>query len=85
MGCFAIYLVGYASTCDKMQLNDRLHLGEHYNFCSSTNIIRLIKSGTQFTELVSVRNTNALGGLSEGNRPFGRNVRTLGDNKMDFE
>jgi hypothetical protein len=62
-----------------------LHLKEHYNFCSSTNIIRLIKSRTQITKLVYIRNTNVLGSLPEGNRPPGRNVYTQGDNKMDFE
>ena len=62
-----------------------LHLEEHYNFCSSTNIIRLIKSRTEITEHVYIRNTNALGSFSEGNRPPGRNVRTWADNEMGFE
>jgi hypothetical protein len=62
-----------------------LHLEEHYNFCSSSNIIRIIKSRSQITEFVYVGNTNTPGGLPEGKRPPERNVRTGGGNKMDFQ
>ena len=58
---------------------------ERHNFYSSTNIIRTIKSKTQITELVYVRNTNTLGGLPEGRRPPAKYVPTRGDNKMDFQ